>query len=141
MHGERVAQRDGLQFQIAAILNPAVAETAVTQGILESSLRNIGHLSFSLPTTCECRCLIHEAATTFKLTAHIVIDIVSKTIVEINIKFEALISHRSEDVTIDVGIRITDEGTVGLSNLMVTIDIVEVNITGTEIIVINTIVG
>ena len=52
-----------------------------------------------------------------------------------------LVGSSGEDVAIDVGVRITDEGAVGLSDLMVVVQVSKMHVTGSEIMAVHTIIG
>ena len=77
--------------------------------------------------------MVGDAVGTFELHALVVVDVVAERILEIQIERQALPGQRGEDVTIKIGIRITNLHTIGFVDPTVAVLIDEMHIAGAEI--------
>ena len=90
-------------------------------------------MTFSTPTIDYSSSLIPDVVGTFKLHTLIVVDVVTQRIFEVDIERETLVVESGEDVTIEIGIGVTNLHTVGFINPSIAILIDEVHITRLEI--------
>ena len=81
-HGHLVGEVDGLQAQIAAVLNPAVAEAIVAHGVAVGHARQLSGLTLIAPTVDRGHLLVVECGTTVENGTLIVVHIVAQRVVE-----------------------------------------------------------
>ena len=85
------------------------------------------------------RCgLVHKSVATLKLATHIVVYIVAQAIVEVDIQTEALVAHRAEQVTIDIGIWVSDDYHILGINGAILMVVLEDDIAGTKGLLVST---
>ena len=133
LDGNIVTERHRAETQIAAILDPAVAKAGVAHRIQVAYTRNGCLLFLSGPSVHHSRRLVQEEASTFKQTALVVEHIITQRVVEHGRERQVLPIERGVDITIEVGIGVTDNRTVCLIYQPIAIHIREMDVTGLEI--------
>ena len=134
VHGHLVVQTERLQTKIATILNPAATEAAVAHAVVVANAGHVGNLSLKTPTISKCGGLVVEVAATLKDATLIVEDIVAQRVVEAEREGEVLPHDISEDITIDVGVRIANDGLILFTNLAIAIEVGIVGVAGMEVL-------
>ena len=90
-------------------------------------------MTFCTPTIDYSSGLIPNVVGTFKLHALIVVNVIAQRVLEVDIESETLVVESGEDVTIEVGIGITDFYAVSFIDPTIAILIDKVNIACLEI--------
>ena len=78
--------------------------------------------------------LVVECSTAVEDRALVVVDIVTQAVVEVHTQRKALPVKIQEDITIDVGIGIANDGLITLINLAVIVQVFEVDVARCEVV-------
>ena len=136
-----VAERDVLEFQVTAILDPTVGEAAVAHRVEIRGAWDVGLLSLVLPAVEHGSRLVVEITASLKQAALVVEDIIAQRVVEAYVERQVLPGDIGKDVTIDVGIGVANDGLVGLTDFSVTIDVNKLDITSLEVLLGSSAIG
>ena len=134
--GKFVAETHLFKFEVGTIFNPTIRETLIVdpeERLCAHHARLIGDLAFSSPSIDNSCSLVPDVVATFELHTLIVVDVITQRVFEIDIEGEALVVQSGEDVTIKIGIRITNLHTVGFVDPTISILVYEMHIACTEI--------